>query len=339
MLIMNIIIAIGNKKIFKEIKEQNKINIISNDIQYKEGIIEILEKNKNVQYIIINENLDGEIKIEKLINKIKSINNKTNIIIILNKKDFNKEKYLLENKIKFIYQEKISAKKILEIIFNKNKIISITGTEGSGKTITTIILSELLIKNENNKILIINDNIKNNSIAEIYQTENKKNKEINGKIENNEIIKIKNNLYLLNIKKILINYKKDKIKIINKINKIKNNYNYIFIDTQNINSYKIYNKIINENILIINPNIIEINKIKNYILNKKTNIKIILNNYNENSISEEILKKIFKNKIEIIGKIKNNKNYNSIINNKFNIKYLDKKTKNNFLDIIRKIEI
>lgn len=130
---MNVIIAINNEKIFKEIKKQNNINIISKDIQYKEGIIEILEKNKNVQYIIINENLFGQIKIEKLINKIKNINNKINILIILNKKDFNKEKYLLENKIRFIYAENLTAEKILEIIFNKNKIIAISGTEGVRK--------------------------------------------------------------------------------------------------------------------------------------------------------------------------------------------------------------
>lgn len=130
---MNVIIAINNEKIFKEIKKQNKINIISKDIQYKEGIIEILEKNKNVQYIIINENLFGQIKIEKLINKIKNINNKINILIILNKKDFNKEKYLIDNQIKFIYAENLTAEKILEIILNKNKIIAITGTEGVRK--------------------------------------------------------------------------------------------------------------------------------------------------------------------------------------------------------------
>ena len=130
---MNVIIAINNEKIFKEIKKQNKINIISNDIQYKEGIIEILEKNKNVQYIIINENLFGQIKVEKLINKIKNINNKINILIILNKKDFNKEKYLIDNQIKFIYAENLTAEKILEIILNKNKIIAITGTEGVRK--------------------------------------------------------------------------------------------------------------------------------------------------------------------------------------------------------------
>ena len=130
---MNVIIAINNEKIFKEIKKQNKINIISKDIQYKEGIIEILEKNKNVQYIIINENLFGQIKIEKLINKIKNINNKINILIILNKNDFNKDKYLIDNQIKFIYAENLTAEKILEIILNKNKIIAITGTEGVRK--------------------------------------------------------------------------------------------------------------------------------------------------------------------------------------------------------------
>ena len=202
-----------------------------------------------------------------------------------------------------------------------------------------MILTELLIQNKNNKILIIDDNIKNNSITKIYQIKNKKeNRKINNETKNNKIIKIKNNLYLLNIKNISINYKKDKIKIKNEINKIKNNYKYIFIDMQNINSYKIYNEIIDENILIINSNILEINKIKNFIFNKKIKTKIILNNYNENSISDEILKNIFENKIKIIGKIKSNKNYNLIINNNFNINYLDQKTKNNFFNIIKEFE-
>lgn len=106
---------------------------------------------------------------------------------------------------------------------------------------------------------------------------------------------------------------------------------------QDICSYRIYEEIISDNILITNPNIIEINKIKKFIINKKTNMKIILNNYNENSISEKILKNIFKNKIKIIGKIKNNKKYNLIINNNFNINYLDKKTRKIFLNIIKNI--
>jgi len=287
---MNILTAINNEKIFKELKNKNNIKIISNNIQYKEGIIEILEKNNNVDFIIISENINGQIKIEELIKRTKKINSKINIIIILNKKDLIKEEYLIKNKIKFIYEEKITVEKITDKIFDKNRIIGILGSSGCGKTITTNILSELLLKYKDKKTLIIKD------------------------------------------------YEKDKIKIIEKINKIKNNYDYIFIDIQKLNNYKFYKEIIDENILILNPNILEINKIKKFIINNKIEAKTILNNYNENSISEEILKNIFKNKIKIIEKIENNKKYNLIINNNFDIKYLDEKTKKNFLNIIEKLK-
>ena len=101
---MNILLAINNEKLFKELKKNKNTNIAFNNIQYKEGILEILENNKNINYIILDENLNGQIKIEELINKIKNINKKINIIIILNKKDLIKEEYLLKNKIKYIYQ-------------------------------------------------------------------------------------------------------------------------------------------------------------------------------------------------------------------------------------------
>lgn len=285
---MNILTAINNEKIFKELK--NNMKIIYNDIQYKEGILEILEKNKNIDVVIISENISGQIKIEELIKKIKKINSKINIIIILNKKDLLKEEYLIKNKIKFIYSENLSLEKITNKIFDKNKTIAVLGNHGNGKTITTIILSEILLKYKNKKTLIIKD------------------------------------------------YKKDKDKIINQINQAKNNYDYIFIDIQNLNNYKFYEKIIDENILILNSNILEINKIKKFIINNNIKLKVLLNNYNENSISEEILKKTFKNKLKIIGKIENNKSYNLIINNDFNIKYLDEKTKKNFLKIIENLK-
>ena len=285
---MEVLTAINNEKIFKELK--NNIKIIFNDIQYKEGILEILEKNKNIDFVIINENLNGQMKIEELIKKIKKINSKINILIILNKKDLLKEEYLLKNKIKFIYLEKLSAEKIIDKIFDKNKIIGILGNSGSGKTITSLIISELLTKYKNKKTLIIKEK------------------------------------------------KRDQEKIINEINKIKNNYDYIFIDIQNIKNYKFYKEIINENILILNSNILEINKIKKFVISNKIILKTILNNYNKNSLSEQILKNIFKNKINIIGKIENNKNYNLIINNNFNINYLDNKTKEKFLKIIEKIK-
>lgn len=328
---INIITAINNEKTINELKHKNNIKIISNNILYKEGILEILEKNKKINYIIFDENIYGQIKIEELIKKIKNINNKIKIIIILNKKDLIKEDYLIKNKIKFIYSEELSTQKILEIIFNKNKIIGIIGSEGVGKTITTLILSELISKYKNKKVLIIEDNINNNSILNIYKL---KNKEKNTNIKN-RIIRIKNDLYLFNIKKILNDYKKNKIKIINEIKKVKNNYDYIFIDMQNIESLKIYNEIIEQNILILNPNILEIEKINKILTNGKVDLKIILNNYNENSISEKLIKELFK--IKIIGKIENNKKYNLIINNNFNLEFLDKRNRNKFLNIIKNI--
>lgn len=330
---MNIITAINNEKIFGELKKQKNIRIVSTDIQYKEGILEILERNKNISYVIFDENIYGQIKVEELIKNIKDINNKINIIIILNKKDLIKQEYLIENKIKYIYIEELSAEKILEILFDKNKIIGIIGNEGNGKTIITLILSELISKYKNKKILIVEDNINNNSILKIYKLKNK----YKNNYSKNKIIKIKNNLYLLNIKSISINYRKDKLKIINKINRTKNNFNYIFIDMQNIDSHKIYKEIIEENLLILNSNILEIEKIKKIINKEDIEFKTILNNYNENSISEELLKKVFNNKIRVIEKIENNKNFNLIINNNLNLEFLDKKSKNKFLKIIKNI--
>ena len=43
---MNIITALNNPKINNKLKEQNEFNIIGTDIQYQEGIFEMLEKMK-----------------------------------------------------------------------------------------------------------------------------------------------------------------------------------------------------------------------------------------------------------------------------------------------------
>ena len=51
------------------------------DIQYKEGILEYLEFNSKIDYIIINEDLDGNINTEELINEIKKTENKIKIIL------------------------------------------------------------------------------------------------------------------------------------------------------------------------------------------------------------------------------------------------------------------
>ena len=59
-----IITALGNENINNELKKEKDIEIILNDIQYKEGILEILEKYQDIDYIILDSSLQGNIKIK-----------------------------------------------------------------------------------------------------------------------------------------------------------------------------------------------------------------------------------------------------------------------------------
>lgn len=325
---ITVITAINNKKIYDEIKINKNIKIIYKNIQYKEGIIEVLEKKEikqKIDYIILNENLSGQIKIIELKNKLKKINNKIKIIIILNKKNKKKENYYKKNNIKYIYEVEFKNNKLLEKISTENKVIGITGYCGSGKTINMLLICKLL--SQNKKVIIVEEN---SNLLDLFKKKNEK----------NEIIKIEKNLYLLNIKFLNTKEKINYFNIINKINLIKNNYDYIFIEIKNIYSYNFYKELINKNIFILNSNLLEIIKNKktiNCFIQKEKNINVILNNYNENSISEKLLKNDFNNKIEIIEKLKTNKKYNLIINNYFNINLLDNNTKNKIKKIIKNI--
>ena len=72
---MKTITALDNPKIIKELKEAN-YELIGKDIQYKEAIIEVVEKTRNIDLIIINEKIPGEINIKDLIKQINKINKK-----------------------------------------------------------------------------------------------------------------------------------------------------------------------------------------------------------------------------------------------------------------------
>ena len=72
---MKIITALDNPKIIKKLKNEN-YELIGKDIQYREAIIEIVEKIKNIDLIIINEKIPGEINIRDLIKQINKINKK-----------------------------------------------------------------------------------------------------------------------------------------------------------------------------------------------------------------------------------------------------------------------
>lgn len=398
-----IITAIGNEILNKKLKKENDFEVIIEDIQYKEGIIEYLEKENNIDILIISELLPGNIELKELIEKIKNINSNIEIIIFLENKNTELENYLYAKGIyNIFYNNQIEIEEIIKIINNKNieinnelkeikqmllekqknkvnnkkiilnklinifnkkqkydlkeeKIISVTGTNGVGKSIFTINLANSL-SNSKNKILIIDFDILNNSLHTILGIK-KYSQKIRNKIKNNNLlkeIKIEELIIRINSKIDLVSginllfdskYKISSEKVKNILSKLKEKYEIIIIDTSSECFFDYTKEIIknsNLNIFILEANLLEIKKAKNllniYINNweiPQESINILFNKYNENSIDISILKKIF-SEFNILGKLSFNPQYNLIIN-KNNINKLNTILKNEHLKINRNL--
>ena len=197
---IKIITALANPILNERLKQEKGIQVIGNDIFYQEGILEILEKEKNMDYIIMSELLEGKLEIKKLLEKIMEKNKKIKIILFMKEKNKEKEKELYREGIyKIYYHNQIEVKDIIlqinknkekeevKILKEKNKmleeeikllkeneiintedkkIISILGSGGVGKSIITINLANVL-KEKKGKILIIDFDILNNSLHTI----------------------------------------------------------------------------------------------------------------------------------------------------------------------------
>lgn len=116
-----IITALAEPQLNNELKKEKDFIVIGKDIQYQEGVIEILETEKEVDFLIISETLPGNEKIESLIEKIKQINNEVNIVIILENKKEELEKNLYSKNVYLILYNKIEIKEIIKLIKNKKE--------------------------------------------------------------------------------------------------------------------------------------------------------------------------------------------------------------------------
>lgn len=339
--IKRIITALGNKNISFE-KYKEKITQLCSDIQYKEGILEYLELNPNVDYIIINENIPGEINTEELITEIKTINHKIRIILISKNNKVHENVYRIFNEYKIekiigtiCKEEKIYNQKTIPInnFFNEEtkdgEIITILGSNGIGKSIFSITYASNI---QDKKILIIDFDIINNNMhnllgVEQYSKKIRKNKNIDKERINisDFIINTKLGIDLISGLNLIFNYQKQPSpnKIRNLINNIRESYDLIIIDTSSecfLEYTKELIKISNQSIFISGANTLEIKKSQKLleIYDKeweipKEKIKIIFNKCTKKSIDDEILKQIF-NKYEILGKIRLNDYYDLAIN-------------------------
>ena len=100
---IKIITALGNPEVNNRLRNIEEFEVLKNDIQYQDGILEALDNEKNINYLILTEIIPGENKIEDLIEKIKLKNNTLKIIIILQNKKEELENYLYSKGIKKIF--------------------------------------------------------------------------------------------------------------------------------------------------------------------------------------------------------------------------------------------
>lgn len=418
-----IVTAIGNKNINLKLKQEEKIEVIGEDIQYEDGILELLEKEININFLIISEEIVNKNKIINLIEKIKIINKYIKIILILENKDEELENILFSKGIyKIIYNNQMTITDLIKILNKKddedelkkeiinlrklimensqknnlnkiknkinlnnlknkftekiykinnteknkiinNEIISISGPSGVGKSIISVNLAKALSYKQD-KILLMDFDILNNSLYTILGVKNypqniEKTTDIGmikdvDKININEfnvenfIIKVNKKIDLISITDLLF-YKERKVDIIKIekiINKLKQKYNTIIIDTSSECFFDLTKEIINnsnKNIFVAETNLLEIKKAKqllNIYINKwkikKEKINILFNKYDKECVNIKLLKFIF-NEFNILGVLKYNSKYNKLINknNKFN--FYDKKIRNEYIKINNKI--
>ena len=280
-----IITAIAEENILKKIIK-NKI-IEEKNILYREAILDILKKNKNIDVIIISEKIPGDIDFIRLIKQIKKINIRIKIIIILYDKKMEKE--LIKLKIEKIYYYNI---------FNINKLIKEIKQEKVQNIKEEKNIKDKLIKIIRNRIKKENIKENKNNVICIYG----KNK-IDRKIIELIIIKKLTNKNQKFIKRDLqMNNKNIKREIKKTIEKYQN-YKYILFNInykfKQIEKLDIENKYINIIAVENNKkNLLELNKN----INKKINLVII--NYEENNVSKYFYKIILEkkyNKIKIIN--------------------------------------
>lgn len=241
---MKIITAIGNPEINEELNKDNFYDVIGVDIQYQDGIFEILEENKNIDYLILNLNIIGELNEINFIEKIIEENNNLNLIIILEKENEKIINYLFSKNINnILFKNKNNLNEINNIIKNKKEINLLNEKNNLNK-------NKLIIKNK------INYNKLNKNKIIIFFG----NKKIN---KNNLIILF---LKLLNKKILIIEF----INILKEINteeiekeiKINKKINLINCNIESLNRNDLKNKFNKYNFIIFNFfNIKEKNKI------------------------------------------------------------------------------
>lgn len=175
----NIITAIGNPEINNRLIKLNKYNILAPDVQYQDGIIEVLCEKENIEILILSELIEGGIEFIEFISHIKKANSRVELIIILEKENEEiKNKLIAKGIFNLFYNNEITFEEIVNLIDNKKTNIEKEITEEINN------LKKIILENNiNNNTNIKKENKKNNLIKRIINKLFKKRKEKTNKKE------------------------------------------------------------------------------------------------------------------------------------------------------------
>lgn len=321
-----VLTAMGNPELNFKLQEIEDLNIKERDIFYKEGIIEFLESDKDIDIIILNIVLCKE-NLDEFLNTLHKYNVEIFLLLDGNNIDFNLNSqnkelvkmFFKEDDIINFFNNSNYENIPLEKISEHKKVVSILGPNGVGKTIFSSFFGKYLA--HENKVLIIDFNIYSNDLKILFDIK----KQSNSYELKDLIFKVNKNLYILNGLKYLFNEnnKIDSYKIKGIIDELKNNFEYIIIDTSSEINLKYVKTIFpntDYNIFILEPNILQIKKAKEllevYLMDfelDRNQTGILINKNNITSIDSNILNNVFED-FKIIGKINYNQKINSYIN-------------------------
>lgn len=315
--IKRIITALLNNRVNIELTKEENIQVIEKDLLYQDAVIETIESNENIDYLLLNENLPGE-NLNEFINKIEKLQ-PIKIILFVDK--IKKEQNQFQTQIYKIYENgEVTLEEIKKIIKEENYTYEL---EQEIRNLKRIIEE----KNKEKEKSILNRLIKIEKEKE-YQKQGKvisiagfgsffktrfiidlingiKNKQvilINMDIldyekEDNLKTSLKDNIKIERASKILFHNNKmiTKDELAKKINQYKKQYDYIIVNNSAECFFELNKSILNEAdkiLFVIEKNIKDI-KISNHLL------KIYENNWKVDTTKIDIVLNNIKNPKEI----------------------------------------
>lgn len=196
-----ILTALGNPTVNNELKKYEKYDVIGDDLQYQEAVFDVLAY-EDADVIIISGLLQGQFEFDEFVLEVKKKNIGARLIVIVDEIDDETKNILMAKGIfDIFYDDKITMQDILDSIdreepisrarilseisseyvatdkeeqlenkkyvIQKQEIIVVSGTNGSGKSTVAANLAKNLSKKTTSKILLIDMDTLNGNIDEL----------------------------------------------------------------------------------------------------------------------------------------------------------------------------